>query len=146
MAPHDLQSSEKRSQESGHVGETDSNSRRTAQEPDTDNVFALYSLRSDEEKAALAARYKAGGMGYGDAKKAAARKVITYFAPYREKRAELSRQPDYVAEVLRKALKRRAHALQTLNEAKGRAVEVANLLDYKCKVIREIVHYVRASR
>src|SRR4029077_3449836 len=38
--------------------------------PDTCTVFALYSLfASDDEKAALAAQYRAGSIGYGGAKK-----------------------------------------------------------------------------
>src|SRR5207253_7092813 len=38
-------------------------------DPETCNVFALYSLfATDEEKAEMAERYKAGSIGYGDAK------------------------------------------------------------------------------
>src|SRR5262249_32821296 len=48
---------------------TDSSTVADPKDPDKCNVFALYSLfASAEEKAALAARYRAGGMGYGEAK------------------------------------------------------------------------------
>src|SRR4029077_4760083 len=48
---------------------TDSSTVAAPKDPDKCTVFALYSLfATDEEKAALAARYRAGGIGYGDAK------------------------------------------------------------------------------
>lgn len=99
---------------------TDSTPVEAAKNPDTCNVFALYSLfAADDEKAALAARYRAGGMGYGDAKKLLLEKVIAHFAPYREKRAALEKQPGCVDDVLRDgALRARALARQTLDEAR----------------------------
>src|SRR5262249_15615321 len=48
---------------------TDSTSVADPKDPDRCNVFALYSLfATPEEQAELAARYRAGGMGYGEAK------------------------------------------------------------------------------
>src|SRR5438132_3310285 len=45
---------------------TDSSTVADPKDPDRCNVFALYSLfATDEEKAEMAARYRAGGMGYG---------------------------------------------------------------------------------
>src|SRR5262249_49776495 len=71
--------------------------------PETCNVFALYSLfATEEEKAALAARYRAGGMGYGEAKKLLLEKINAQFAPAREKRKQLAANPEYVEEVLRR--------------------------------------------
>ena len=53
-------------------------------DPERCNVFALYSLfATDEEKAALAARYRAGGMGYGEAKQLLLAKIDAFFAPAR---------------------------------------------------------------
>ncbi|HEY3323289.1 MAG TPA: tryptophan--tRNA ligase [Planctomycetota bacterium] len=99
---------------------TDSTPVEQPKNPDNDNVFALYSLfATDEEKDALAQRYRAGGMGYGDAKKLLLEKVVNYFAAYRQKRAELIANPAYVDEVLRDgAARARAVARQTLDEAK----------------------------
>ncbi len=116
----DLQASEKELKKVVMSVKTDSTPVEQPKNPDTDNVFALYSLfASDEEKAALAARYKAGGMGYGDAKKLLLEKVVTHFAPYRQKREELLAKPEYVNQVLANgAAKARAVAKATLDEAK----------------------------
>ena len=99
---------------------TDSTPVEQPKNPDTCNVFALYALfANDAEKAALAERYRAGGMGYGDAKKLLLDKVSTYFEPYRQKRAELIARPDYVEDVLREGAKKaRVVARVTLDEAK----------------------------
>jgi tryptophanyl-tRNA synthetase len=95
---------------------TDSTPVEAHKDPDTSNVFALYSLfATDEEKAALAARYRAGGMGYGDAKKLLLEKMNSYFGPAREKRKQLASNPAYVEDVLRRgAMKARAEARKTM--------------------------------
>jgi tryptophanyl-tRNA synthetase len=116
----DLQADEKELKKTVMAVKTDSTPVDQPKNPDTDNVFALYSLfASDDEKKALADRYRAGGMGYGDAKKLLLEKVVTHFAEYRRKRAELIAKPDVVEQVLRDgAAKARAIARQTLDEAK----------------------------
>jgi tryptophanyl-tRNA synthetase len=85
--------------------------------PDTCNVFALYSLfATDEEKAALAADYRAGKIGYGGAKKLLKGKIDSYFAPFRGKRKELAERPDTVEDILREGAKKaRAEALLTMD-------------------------------
>ena len=95
---------------------TDSSTVADPKDPDKCNVFALYTLfATDEEKAALAARYRAGGMGYGEAKTALLAKIDGYFQPFREKRKELAAKPDHVEEVLRDgARKARAEARETM--------------------------------
>jgi tryptophanyl-tRNA synthetase len=45
-------------------------------------------------------RLRAGGLGYGDLKKALFEHYWNFFAPYRVKRAELAANPDYVTKVL----------------------------------------------
>jgi tryptophanyl-tRNA synthetase len=99
---------------------TDSTPVEAPKKPDTCTVFALYALLAGaEEKAALAARYRAGGMGYGEAKKLLLEKIVTYFAPYRARRAELCANPARVEQVLKQgAAHARAIARQTLDEAK----------------------------
>ncbi len=96
---------------------TDSTTVADPKDPDKCNVFALYSLfATEEEKAALAARYRAGGMGYGEAKKALLEKVTVYFASARQKRKDLAQHLDYAEEVLRKGAERaRAEARQTMD-------------------------------
>jgi tryptophanyl-tRNA synthetase len=95
---------------------TDSKTVADPKDPETCNVFALYSLFADEqERAALAARYQAGGMGYGEAKQMLLEKIDTYFGPARERRKELMRHPEVVEDMLRKgAQKARAEARQTM--------------------------------
>jgi tryptophanyl-tRNA synthetase len=64
---------------------TDSSSVEDPKDPDTCNVFALYSLfATEEEKAALAQRYRAGGMGYGEAKKMLLDKINQHFESARQ--------------------------------------------------------------
>jgi len=95
---------------------TDSSTVADAKDPDKSTIFELYSLfGTEEEKATLAARYRAGGMGYGEAKTALLEKVDGYFKPFREKRKELVNHLDYVEESLRKgARKARVEAQATM--------------------------------
>jgi tryptophanyl-tRNA synthetase len=95
---------------------TDSSTVADPKDPQGCNVFALYSLfATEEEKAALAQRYRAGGMGYGEAKQALLDKIDAHFGPARERRKQLARDPDTVKDVLRKGAQRaRAEAQQTM--------------------------------
>jgi tryptophanyl-tRNA synthetase len=95
---------------------TDSTPVEAPKDPERCNVFALYSLfATEEEKAALAARYRAGGMGYGEAKKMLLEKINAYFGPARERRKQLAAHPEQVEEILRRgAQKARAEARQTM--------------------------------
>lgn len=99
---------------------TDSTALEDPKDPDTCNVFALYKLLADADaQAELAARYRAGGMGYGDAKKALYELMMDYFEPMRARREELAADPDFVEDVLRSgAEKVRAIALPTLDAAR----------------------------
>jgi tryptophanyl-tRNA synthetase len=86
---------------------TDSKAVADAKDPERDNVFALYSLfASDAEKAELARRYRAGGMGYGDAKLMLLAKIDELFGPARERRRQLAKDAGYVEEVLLKGAHR----------------------------------------
>ena len=102
---------------------TDSKGLEDPKDPDTCTIFALFKLfSSEEEQAELAARYRAGGLGYGTAKKELLAKFEERFEPMRAKRAELAANLDYVEEILRKgAEKARAAAAPTM-EAARRAV------------------------
>lgn len=85
--------------------------------PDTCNVFALYTLfATEDEKAALAADYRAGKIGYGGAKKLLKNKIDSYFAPFRTKRKELAQRTDTGEDILREgARKARAEAQITMD-------------------------------
>ncbi len=110
---------------------TDSSTVADPKDPERCNVFALYSLFATEaEREAMAARYRAGGMGYGEAKQALLAKIDAHFGPARERRKELRDRPDYIEEVLRTGAQRaRAEAQKTMGlvrEAVGmRAQSVA---------------------
>jgi tryptophanyl-tRNA synthetase len=95
---------------------TDSSKVEDPKDPERDNLFALYSLfATEEEKAVLAARYRSGGLGYGEAKKLLLEKINAYFGPARARRKELAQNPSYVEDVLRAGARRaRAEAQQTM--------------------------------
>jgi len=102
---------------------TDSASLEDPKDPDTCNVFALYKLFADPtEQDVLAARYREGGMGYGEAKKALAEKFETYFEPFAVKRAEMEQDTDYVEDILRDGAKRARLAIQPILTAARQAV------------------------
>ena len=89
--------------------------------PDADNVYALYSLfATDDEKAALAADYRAGKIGYGGAKKLLKGKIDAYFAPFRDRRKALAARPDDVEDILQAgAARAREEARITMEMVRG---------------------------
>jgi len=99
---------------------TDSTPVEDPKDPEACNVFALLKLvASEEELAQWGERYRAGGMGYGEAKKRLAELVMEYFRPYRQKREELENNLDYVHSVLADgAEKAKSVASQTLARAR----------------------------
>jgi tryptophanyl-tRNA synthetase len=99
---------------------TDSTPLEAPKDPDKCNVFQLYSLfATPAEQADLAAKYRAGGMGYGTAKKMLAEKIDNYFAPARRKRQELLNDLSHVESVLQQgAEKARQEAKHTVEEAR----------------------------
>jgi tryptophanyl-tRNA synthetase len=100
---------------------TDSTPMESPKNPDTCNVFALYTLMaSAAEIADLRARYLAGGMGYGHAKQALAEKYSQTFAGLRERRQELLADPRRVEDILQAgAARARAVARETLNRVRA---------------------------
>jgi len=97
---------------------------RTPQEPkpDADKNIALQLLKlvaPKEVAADFADRLRAGGLGYGDLKKALFEHGWNYFAAARARRAELVANGDYVEQVLRDGANRaRAVASQVLARAR----------------------------
>ena len=73
----------------------------SAKAPGVDNLLMLLEKFGDKKthKAFVAAQ-KNGSIRYGDLKTAVAEAVSTYFAPFREKRAELLADHDAVADIL----------------------------------------------
>lgn len=81
---------------------TDSAPVEAPKDPSQSTPFLLLSLLASEEEAAeWEARYKAGGMGYGEVKKRLLELINEYFAPFRERRRELEKDPRYVTDVLK---------------------------------------------
>lgn len=86
---------------------TDSTPVEAPKDPETCSIFALYKLfTSADKQGTLAERYRAGGMGYGEAKQAVFDAAMEYFAPARAKRLELAANPGYVEDVLQAGAKK----------------------------------------
>ena len=92
--------------------------------PDTCNVFALYKLFADvAEQKVLAERYRAGGMGWGDAKVALFEKLNAEIGPMREKYNSLMADPSQIDVILAdgsaRARKVAAGTIRRLRDAVG---------------------------
>ncbi|MEM6336685.1 MAG: tryptophan--tRNA ligase, partial [Bacteroidota bacterium] len=94
-------------------------------DPEADNVFALIKLfASDEQREEIAEAYRAGGYGYGHAKKALLGFINAYFAEARERRRDLAARPDYVHDVLREGARRGRERADVFMERVRQAVGV----------------------
>ncbi|NLF32241.1 MAG: tryptophan--tRNA ligase [Planctomycetes bacterium] len=86
---------------------TDSTPMEDPKNPDTCNVFALLKLLADQaELDEIAAAYRAGGYGYGQAKNRLAELINALFAGPREKYAAYENDPDTVRDILREGGRR----------------------------------------
>ena len=99
---------------------TDSTPVEASKDPEQCSVYTLYKLFADaEQQAALAERYRVGGMGYGEAKQALFEAADAFIGPARERRASLAAQTGYVEDVLQTgAGKAREKAVAVLNRAR----------------------------
>jgi len=80
---------------------TDSKEVADKKDPETCNVFTLAKFfLSESEISNLAEKYRAGGMGYGDAKKILWEALEKTFTPMWEQEAELRKNPEKVYEIL----------------------------------------------
>jgi tryptophanyl-tRNA synthetase len=95
---------------------TDSAPVEAPKDPEKSTVFTIFKLfATPDEQAALALRYRAGGMGYGEAKALLFGKINEFFNEFRFKRKQLAADPNYVEDVLREGAKKaRAEAVQTM--------------------------------
>lgn len=100
---------------------TDSLGLEDPKDPAQCNVFALYRLfASTEAQEDVAARYRAGGFGYGHAKQALFEAMDSYLSGPRERYAALSTHPDDVEQVLYEGARRaRAVAQATLSRVRS---------------------------
>ncbi len=99
---------------------TDSTPVEEPKDPKKCNVFQLYKLLAQPaEVKELTAKYKAGGFGYGDAKKLLLNKILEHFGEAREKFEKIFPQTDYVNGVLEEGAKKaKKIASKTLEKAK----------------------------
>lgn len=103
---------------------TDSKGVVEPKDPESCTVFQIHKLfLSKSESEALAKKYKAGGLGYGDAKKLLLSTYMDYFAPMRARREQLEKDPAYIEKVIRegaeKAKKVAAGTMQRVRKAVG---------------------------
>jgi tryptophanyl-tRNA synthetase len=81
----------------------------------------LYRLFANEQQQSeLADRYRAGGMGYGDAKQTLYDAAMEYFGPAFQRRAELEKNPGEVEDILQAgAAVARAKGREVLNRCRS---------------------------
>ena len=99
---------------------TDSTPMEQPKEPEGNSIYELYKLfATKKEVEEMAAAYRAGGYGYGHAKKALLEAYHRLFDPFRAKREELAKDPDALEDILRAgAAKARAAAAVTMTKVR----------------------------
>ena len=106
---------------------TDSTPQDQPKDPDGCTVFQLFRAlagRDDPRTVDLAERYRAGGLGYGQAKQALYELILDHFAAARRRRLALQEDPGYIDHVLRRGA---AAASEKVNEVTQRARTAAGL-------------------
>ncbi|MDL2228616.1 tryptophan--tRNA ligase [Treponema sp. OttesenSCG-928-L16] len=95
---------------------TNSQGVEEAKDPESSQIYLLYKLfASPEEQDALAGRYRAGGMGWGEAKEELFRVVNRELCPLRERFDEIMAAPEELDRILsRGAEKARSIAAKTI--------------------------------
>jgi tryptophanyl-tRNA synthetase len=107
---------------------TDSTPLESPIDPDRCNVFALLKLFAPAaELADIASKYRAGGYGYGRAKKRLGELINEHFAAARKRYAEIEKAPDKVRDILREgARKARAVAEATMQRVRNTCGIITN--------------------
>ena len=105
---------------------TDSQPMEAKKEPEGNSIYELYKLfATPDEVAAMAEAFRAGGYGYGNAKKALLEAYHRLFDPFKERREELAKDPDSLEDILRAgAAKARAAAAPVMEKVR-RSVGIA---------------------
>jgi tryptophanyl-tRNA synthetase len=99
---------------------TDSTPMEEPKEPEGNSIYELYKLfATPEEVAAMADNFRAGGYGYGTAKKELLAAYHRLFDPFKERREELSRDKDALEDILKAgAAKARAAAAPIVDKVR----------------------------
>ena len=100
---------------------TDSQPMEAKKEPEGNSIYELYKLfATPEEVAAMAAAFRAGGYGYGTAKKELLSAYHRLFDPYRERRDMLAKDPASLEDILAEGAKRaRASAAPVMEKVRS---------------------------
>lgn len=101
--------------------QTDSTPMESPKNPDECAVFQLFKLfATPEQQAQLADRYRAGGMGYGEAKEALYQSAMNHFDAAFKRRSRLEVSPDDVEDILKTGARRaRAKASEVLERTRA---------------------------
>jgi tryptophanyl-tRNA synthetase len=99
---------------------TDSAPVEDPKDPNSSSIVALYRFFASEEEVALMEdQFRAGGIGYGEFKKRLFGAIWETFAPFRQKRAELSADPAILDSILADGARRaRAVALPVIERVR----------------------------
>ena len=103
--------------------QTDSTPMEEPKEPEGNSVYELYKLfATKEEVEQMAANFRAGGYGYGTAKKELLNAYHRLFDPFRERRDQLAKDPDALEDILREGARRAREAAAPTMEKVRKAV------------------------
>jgi tryptophanyl-tRNA synthetase len=99
---------------------TDSTPVEAPKDPEKSSILGLFRLVANEaEVTRMESDFRNGGVGYGDLKKRLFEAVWAYFAPQRQRRAELAADPGFIERVLVDgAQKARAVAERTMKRVR----------------------------
>ncbi len=100
---------------------TDSTPMESPKDPDSCAVYQLFKLFStSDQQVALADRYRAGGMGYGEAKETLHLAAMNHFGEAFERRTRLETTPSEVEDILKQGAQRaRAKAVEVLERVRS---------------------------
>jgi tryptophanyl-tRNA synthetase len=100
---------------------TDTTAVEDPKDPEGSYLVDLYKLfASEEDVRAMEESFRAGGQGYGHYKQQLFEAIRDYYAPMRERREELEKDPDYVDGVLEEGAKRaRSKAREVMDRVRS---------------------------
>ncbi|HKP92438.1 MAG TPA: tryptophan--tRNA ligase [Chthoniobacterales bacterium] len=86
---------------------TDSQPVEAPKDPETSTIFQLFSLVAEKgEIEEMREEFRRGGTGYGEFKKQLFGRLWEYFAPMRQRREEILKDPGYIDAVLKRGAER----------------------------------------
>ena len=104
---------------------TDSKTVEEPKEPEGNSIFGLYRLFAEKDEVeAMAAAFRAGGYGYGAAKKALLEAYHRLFDPFKARRDELAKDPAALEDILRAGAAKARAAAAPLMEKVRKAVGI----------------------